>query len=93
MFFESENAAGEQYVYVTSQPDKDGLATAKRIIIGTGKTQGDMIEVLSGLKNGDMIVEEGARVNPECLLGWAIERENIKVIKHPMYPKLYRDVR
>lgn len=57
----SENAAGEQYVYITSQPNKDGLATAKRIIINTGKTQGDLIEVLSGLKNGDMIVKEGAR--------------------------------
>lgn len=47
---------------------------------------------LNLFNNFEEIVEEGARVNPECLLGWAIERENIKVTKHPMYPKLYRDV-
>jgi len=40
----------------------------------------------------ETMVEEGARVNPECLLGWAIKRNNISVHKHPIYPKLYRDV-
>lgn len=56
----SENAEGKQYVYVIA--DKDGeKATAKRIIIETGKTQGDHIEVLTGLTNGDEIVDEGAR--------------------------------
>ncbi|TBN02415.1 efflux RND transporter periplasmic adaptor subunit [Hyunsoonleella flava] len=56
----SENAQGEQYVYTIS--DKDGKkAKAKRAIISTGKTQGDYIEVLSGIANGDEIIEEGAR--------------------------------
>jgi len=36
-------------------------AKAKREVIKTGKTQGDFIEVLDGLKNGDAVVEEGAR--------------------------------
>lgn len=40
----------------------------------------------------ETMVEEGARVNPECLLGWAIKRNNIQVHRHPIYPKLYRDV-
>ena len=31
------------------------------MFIETGKTQGDYIEVLSGLENGNEIVEEGAR--------------------------------
>lgn len=56
----SENAAGEQYVY-TITDKKDSLAKAKRIIIETGKTQGDDIEVLAGLNNGDEIIQEGAR--------------------------------
>ncbi len=56
----SENAEGQQYVY-TITDKKDSLAKAKRIIIETGKTQGDDIEVLSGLKNGDEIIREGAR--------------------------------
>ncbi|TXE12729.1 efflux RND transporter periplasmic adaptor subunit [Seonamhaeicola algicola] len=56
----SENAEGEQYVYIISNK-KDAMAKAKRVIIKTGKTQGDNIEVLSGLKSGDEIIDEGAR--------------------------------
>jgi RND family efflux transporter MFP subunit len=56
----SENANGEQYVY-TIVNKTDSLATAKRTIISTGKTQGDDIEVLSGLTNEDEIIQEGAR--------------------------------
>ncbi len=56
----SENAEGEQYVYIVSNKN-DSMAKAKRVIIETGKTQGDNIEVLSGLKNGDEIIDEGAR--------------------------------
>lgn len=56
----SENAKGQQYVYTTSDK-KDNKAKAKRVFIETGKTQGDNIEVLSGLGNGNEIVNEGAR--------------------------------
>lgn len=56
----SENAAGEQYVYVISEKDGEN-AKAKRVIIQTGKTQGDLIEVLSGFESGAEIIEEGAR--------------------------------
>lgn len=56
----SENANGQQYVYTIS--DKvENKGKAKRIIIETGKTQGDFIEVVSGLENGSEIVDEGAR--------------------------------
>ena len=37
------------------------LGTAIQKIITVGKTQGDKIEVLSGIKTGDEIVLEGAR--------------------------------
>lgn len=56
----SENAKGEQYVFVVDNI-KDKVGTAKKAIITTGKTQGDNIEVLSGLKKGLQVVEEGAR--------------------------------
>lgn len=56
----SENAEGEQYVYTIV--DKSGnKATAKRTFIETGKTQGDHIEVVSGLADADEIIQEGAR--------------------------------
>lgn len=56
----SENAAGEQYVLVVQNKDGD-KATAKQVVIETGKTQDDVIEVISGLKDDDEIVDEGAR--------------------------------
>lgn len=56
----SENAEGQQYVY-TVIDKTDNKGKAKRVFIETGKTQGDFIEVLSGIENGNEIVEEGAR--------------------------------
>lgn len=57
----SENAVGEQYVYVTNRTDKPAQAIAKRVIVQTGKTQGDYVEILKGISNGDTIIQEGAR--------------------------------
>ncbi len=56
----SENAEGQQYVYIITDISTN-KGTAKRVIIKTGKTQGDFIEILSGLQNGSEIVDEGAR--------------------------------
>ena len=55
----SENAAGEQYAYVAAL--NNGVAIAKRHIITTGKTQGDFVEITSGISAGDLIIKEGAR--------------------------------
>ncbi|RLJ65613.1 RND family efflux transporter MFP subunit [Lacinutrix venerupis] len=57
----SENADGEQYVYVVESKNEKGIGTAKRVIIETGKTQGDVIEVLKNLEKGTEIIKEGAR--------------------------------
>ena len=57
----SENADGEQYIYVISNKNNDGEGEVKRVIIKTGKTQGDVIEVLEGIEDGAEIVKEGAR--------------------------------
>lgn len=57
----SENAEGAQYVYVVEDKDNSGIGVVKRVIIETGKTQGDNIEVLTGIENGTEIVKEGAR--------------------------------
>ena len=56
----SENALGEQYIYVIKEKNGDE-ATAEKTIIKTGMTQGDIIEVLEGLENGQEIILEGAR--------------------------------
>lgn len=57
----SENASGEQYVYIVSDKNNENEGVAKRVIITTGKTQGDAIEVLTGISDGSEIIEEGAR--------------------------------
>ena len=57
----SENAEGEQYVYVVTNKNSNGEADAHRIIIKTGRTQGDVIEVLEGIEDGAEIINEGAR--------------------------------
>ena len=56
----SENANGEQFIYVVN--DRNGkLGVTERVIIKTGKTQDDIIEVLEGLEKGAEIIQEGAR--------------------------------
>ena len=57
----SENADGEQYVYVVKDKNSDGEGIANRVIIKTGKTQGNVIEVLEGIEDGAEIIKEGAR--------------------------------
>ncbi|SKB53106.1 efflux RND transporter periplasmic adaptor subunit [Maribacter arcticus] len=57
----SENAEGDQYVFVAMEPNADNEAVVKRTIISTGKTQGAKIEVLTGLEDGNLIIKEGAR--------------------------------
>ncbi len=57
----SENAEGEQYVYVVKDKNDNGEGIATRVIIKTGKTQGDVIEVLEGIDDGAEIIQEGAR--------------------------------
>lgn len=57
----SENASGEQYIYVIKDKVGNDEAVAEKTVIETGLTQGDMIEVTKGLEKGDEIVMEGAR--------------------------------
>ncbi len=56
----SENSDGEKYVYVATM-EADNIAKVKQTIIKTGKSQGEMVEVLSGLKPNDVVIQEGAR--------------------------------
>ena len=57
----SENADGEQYVYLVDADSIQNDPVAKKVVITTGKTQGDYVEVLSGINEGDAIIDEGAR--------------------------------
>ncbi|GAA3555788.1 efflux RND transporter periplasmic adaptor subunit [Snuella lapsa] len=57
----SENSLGEQYVFVVDSIGENNTGKAKKAIITTGKTQGDFIEVLTGLEAGNAVIKDGAR--------------------------------
>ncbi len=56
----SENAEGKQYVYVVKDI-KGSSGTAKQVVVKTGKTQGDLIEILGGVSVDDLLIKAGAR--------------------------------
>jgi multidrug efflux pump subunit AcrA (membrane-fusion protein) len=57
----SENASGQQYIFIVKNKTKNNEVQTEKTIITTGKMQGDLIEVLSGIEDGAEIIEEGAR--------------------------------
>jgi RND family efflux transporter MFP subunit len=57
----SENANGDQFVYIIKDKKENNEAVAERLIIATGKTQGDFIEITNYLDAGAEIILEGAR--------------------------------
>lgn len=57
----SENASGQQYVYIISSDGDNNEVRAEKRVIETGLTQGDYIEVAEGLEAGNEIIMEGAR--------------------------------
>ena len=57
----SENGEGNQYVYTIKEADSLDHAIAIQTFITTGKTEGDYIEVLTGLEQGARVIKEGAR--------------------------------
>ena len=57
----SENAKGAQFIYIIRDKKANNEGVAERLVIETGKTQGDFIEVTNNLAAGAEIVLEGAR--------------------------------
>ena len=62
----SENFEGTQYVYVVTESNK-----AEKRFIETGLFEGDFVEVISGLKPEDRVIDEGARL--------VKENENVRI--------------
>jgi RND family efflux transporter MFP subunit len=57
----SENANGEQFIYIIKDKKENNEAVAERLVIETGKTQGDKIEITKHLTADAEIIMEGAR--------------------------------
>ncbi|MCF8713423.1 efflux RND transporter periplasmic adaptor subunit [Joostella atrarenae] len=69
----SENSEGNQYVYIATNINGSNEAEVHQSIIQTGKTQGDLVEILEGIKAGDHIIKEGARS--------VQEGQNVQILK------------
>ena len=57
----SENAKGQQFIYVVKDNKEKNQVYAERLVIETGKTNGDFIEVTKNLDANVEVVLEGAR--------------------------------
>ena len=57
----SENAKGQQFIYVVKDNKEKNQVYAERLVIETGKTNGDFIEVTKNLDANVDIILEGAR--------------------------------
>ncbi|MEQ8623584.1 MAG: efflux RND transporter periplasmic adaptor subunit [Vicingaceae bacterium] len=58
----SEDSEGSQYIYTTKEIADSPNPIVQKEFITTGKKKGDYIEVLSGLKVGDSVIKDGARL-------------------------------
>ena len=55
-----KNSAGESLVYLL-EPETDSTGVAKRVRVETGYSYGASVEVLEGLKAGDILITEGGK--------------------------------
>ncbi len=57
----SENAQGQQFVYVVDESKGKEDPRASKRIVQTGLSQGDFVEILDGIEQGDLVIKDGAR--------------------------------
>lgn len=57
----SENANGDQYIFIVKNKSENDEGIAEKTIIETGKSQNDLVEVTKGIEIGNEIIIEGAR--------------------------------
>ena len=54
-----ENANGQPYVFILSNPEKDNVYTTEKRMIVLGKSKEEMIEILEGVTIDELIADEG----------------------------------
>lgn len=55
-----KNSMGESFVYVLA-PTSDSTGTAQKVVVETGYTSGNAVEITKGLKPGDQLIVQGAK--------------------------------
>ncbi len=56
-----KNAMGESLVYILGESSNDSIGVAQKVIVETGYTYNDSIEVTNGLQSGQILIVEGAK--------------------------------
>lgn len=69
----SEDSEGKQYLFTVNAGEESTDAIAKKVFITTGKSQGDYVEIMSGLSANDLVIKEGART--------VKDQQEVKIIK------------
>lgn len=57
-----ENAKGEKYIFKLIPDGKDQVYLTKQVFVQLGMNSREKVEVLKGIKAGDLVVNEGARI-------------------------------
>jgi membrane fusion protein (multidrug efflux system) len=57
-----ENAVGKKYIYKLNPDGKDQVYRTEQVFVKLGKNSKDKVEVLDGVKVGDLLVNEGATI-------------------------------
>ncbi len=55
-----EDAKGNFYVFKLNRTEKENVFISKKVFINVGRNDGDKIEIINGLSEKDIIVDEGA---------------------------------
>ena len=55
-----ENASGDKYIFKLKSEGKDQVYLTQQVFVKLGKKGLEKVEILKGLKEGDLIVDEGA---------------------------------
>ena len=55
-----ENASGDKYIFKLKSEGKDQVYLTQQVFVKLGKKGLEKVEILEGLKEGDLIVDEGA---------------------------------
>ena len=57
-----ENAVGKKYIYKLNPDGKDQVYRTEQVFVKLGKSSKEKVEVLDGVKVGDLLVNEGATI-------------------------------
>ena len=53
------NSGGQKYVFILSNPEGENKFIALQQFVQLGKSKNEMIEIIEGVSEGDLVIDEG----------------------------------